>query len=315
LGACDIIFGLFDCCKRVRSTLCSSAYLLAASGVMLGAVSWGGTTWAIPLSLVALLLLGQTKKRTYSFVLMVSYYAGATWQILPGAAVFFGHHVDPFDIGLMWLSCSLLLGTPWALLWSPSAGVRLWRVPITLAVLAIPPLGVIGGASPLVAAGVILPGLGWAGLALTLLFCGLAASYPFRALVTTLVLALPANLINKPPELPADWHSVNTNFGGVGLDGRDPFREFAAVQFIEQTALTSRARVIVFPETVVPDWNQATEAYWARTIEILHQEGKTILVGANVFAVNGSSYFNSIIIRGVDSQEFHQRIPIPIAMW
>ena len=80
--------------------------------------------------------------------------------------------------------------------------------------------------------------------------------------------------------------------------------------------MTSPARVVVFPETVVSNWNDATEAFWGGTFESLKREGKTILVGANVSDARSRHYFNSIVIRGANRRrDFLQRIPIPIAMW
>src|SRR5206468_11538120 len=73
---------------------------------------------------------------------------------------------------------------------------------------------------------------------------------------------------------------------------------------------------IIFPETVVSIWNEATDAFWDGTLERLNRDGKTILVGANVSDTRTPHYFNAIVIRGLHRQgDFLQRIPIPIAMW
>jgi hypothetical protein len=45
--------------------------------------------------------------------------------------------------------------------------------------------------------------------------------------------------------------------------------EFAAVESIQRRALTSKARVVVFAETVVPAWNTATDAFWSQTVAAL----------------------------------------------
>ncbi len=109
---------------------------------------------------------------------------------------------------------------------------------------------------------------------------------------------------------------MSTHFGGVGLDRPDPLAEYTAAQFIQSAALNSSARVIVFPETVVSNWSEATDAFWDRTIKKLRRDGKTILVGARVSEKNGEHSFNTIIIRGAHgNDEFLQRIPIPIGMW
>jgi len=246
----------------------------------------------------------------------VTYYAGATWQILPGAATFFGHHANPIQVLGLWAGVSLLLAAPWAILWSQRRALRMWTAPLTLLLLAVPPLGLIGCASPLIAAGLLFPGMGWFGLALILVISGLLSSYPAMAVALALAVSIPIQLFYRVPIAPHDWHAQSTNFGGVGLDGPTPFADYEAAQFIQQTALASNARVILFPESVVTNWNAGTDLFWKTTIEELRSQGKTILVGANVFDPTSQHYFNSIIIRGTDERpDFLQRIPIPIAMW
>jgi hypothetical protein len=50
---------------------------------------------------------------------------------------------------------------------------------------------------------------------------------------------------------------------------RRAMAEFAAVESIQRRALTSKARVVVFAETVVPAWNTATDAFWSQTVAAL----------------------------------------------
>jgi len=294
----------------------NSAPLLAASGFAVGAAAWSGFTPAIAFSPLILILLALPRRRQDAFLVMICYYAGATWQIIPGASVFFGHHANPIEIIFLWLGASSILAVPWAALWSHNARLRLCGVLITLVLLAVPPLGIIGCASPLTAAGILFPGLAWAGLVLTLLICGFLAAYPRRGLVLAITVTLPAQVFYRAPKSPADWQVVSTHFGGVGLDTPDPLAEYAAAQLIQSTALNSSARVIVFPETVVSNWNEATDAFWDKTIKTLRRDGKTLLVGATVSEPNGRHCFNAIVVRGATPNgEFLQRIPIPIAMW
>jgi apolipoprotein N-acyltransferase len=187
---------------------------------------------------------------------------------------------------------------------------------MAISLVAVPPLGLIGVASPLTAAGILFPGMAWFGLLLTLLICGLLASYPVAGIALTIICSVAAQLVYHEPQPPSDWQAVTTHFGGVGLDAPSPLAEYTAAQWIQQTALSSPAHVIVFPETVVSNWNEATDIFWGSTFELLKREGKTILVGANVFDASSPHYFNSLVIRGATQQrDFLQRIPIPIAMW
>jgi apolipoprotein N-acyltransferase len=303
-------------CNRVLHTRAGRCCLLLGSGFAVGALAWSGHLATIPLSLLILLLLGRLETRKQALALMVSYYAGATWQVIPGAATFWGHHANLTEAVSLWAGASLLLGLVWVALWSKRRATTLCTVPITISLLAVPPLGLIGVASPLIAAGALFPGTGWFGLMLTLLICGLLASYPISGVMVAIVFSLPAQVLYHSPEPVSDWHAVSTHFGGVGLDATNALTEYTAAQSIQETALSSPAHVVVFPETVVSNWNEATDAFWGATFESLKREGKTILVGANVSDARSRHYFNSIVIRGANRhQDFHQRIPIPIAMW
>jgi hypothetical protein len=289
---------------------------LPALACLVSVVAWSGHILTIPLAVLLLVLLSAATTRRIALTTCVAYYAGATWQILPGAATFFGHHANPLQVLSLWAGASLLLAMPWAILWSPRRASRLWRMPLALVLLAIPPLGVIGCASPLVAAGLLFPGTAWFGLALTALDCGLLSSYPALGLALALAFGAPAHLFYRSQPAPPDWRAESTRFGGVGLDTPTPLADYQAAQSIQQIALRSDARVILFPETVVTDWNPGTDMFWKRTIDTLREQGKTMLVGANVFDSTSRHYFNSIVIRGAEQHpDFVQRVPIPVAMW
>jgi len=302
--------------RRVLQTRAVRRCIMGGSGFGLGAAAWSGHLAAIPLSLLIFLLLGFQQTRSRALGLMVSYYAGATWQVIPGAGTFFGHHATLVHVLLLWMGTSTVLGLAWIPLTLRNRSTRLYTVPLTILLLAVPPLGLIGVASPLTTAGILFPGTAWLGFLLTLLICGLLASYPMYGFAVAIVFSVPAQLLYHAPQAPSDWQAVSTHFGGVGLETPNPLAEYAAAQSIQETALSSPAHVIVFPETVVSNWNEATDAFWARTLELLNREGKTILVGANVSDTENRHYFNAVVIRGANKQQdFLQRIPIPFAMW
>jgi hypothetical protein len=66
----------------------------------------------ITFSLVIVVSLGLARKRKDAFLLMLCHYAGATWQIIPGASVFFEHHANAVHIVLLWLALSTVLAAP-----------------------------------------------------------------------------------------------------------------------------------------------------------------------------------------------------------
>jgi hypothetical protein len=158
-------------CRRVLHTRVARRCLLMGSGFVLGAFAWSGYLATIPISLLILLLLGRLETRKQGLGLMVSYYAGATWQVVPCAATFFGHHANLLHVLLLWMGTSIVLGLAWIPLALLNRTTRLYTVPLTILLLAAPPLGLIGVASPLTAAGILFPGTAWLGFLLTLLTC------------------------------------------------------------------------------------------------------------------------------------------------
>jgi hypothetical protein len=236
--------------------------------------------------------------------------------MIPGAGTFFGHQANLVNVLLLWMAVSGLLAIPWMALWSMSPDTRMWRIPLVLAIGALPPAGVIGCASPLTAAGLLFPGLAWIGLCLTFLACGLLASHPHKGILLVLVFSLPAQFFSRRAEEPRGWQAVSTRFGGVGFESSDPLREYRSARSIQEIALTAQARVLVFPEAVIPDWNPGTDLFWAPTIKQLRRQGKIVLIGARIFDTHSEHTPNVVVVRGAAPDEiFFQRVPVPLAMW
>ena len=57
-------------------------------------------------------------------------------------------------------------------------------------------------------------------------------------------------------------------------------REYQIAEDLKARALASTARVIVFPESVLPRWTPASDLFWADTIDALRSAGKVVMIGA-----------------------------------
>ncbi len=79
----------------------------------------------------------------------------------------------------------------------------------------------------------------------------------------------------KPP---ANLEAVNTNFGNVSR----PFQEFLAASSIQQRIAASSSRVIIFPESVVPLWSDATSDFWRQTLADYRTRGQIVAIGAGL---------------------------------
>src|SRR5216683_3615534 len=94
----------------------SSSVTLPAVAATTAATAWSGHLAAIPLSLVAPLLVYHTKSRKHAYASMFSYYAAASWPLIPGARAFFGVQGTPIIGLLLCLAAATLLALPWGLL-------------------------------------------------------------------------------------------------------------------------------------------------------------------------------------------------------
>jgi len=193
----------------------------------------------------------------------------------------------------------------------------------------LPPLGIIGWASPLTSAGILFPGTGWLGLMATAALPGLLVVRPRVVLpVAGASIVLSYLVFSGIPAPPAGWEAVDTHFGGIAHGAQSPVTEFAAAESIQDRARVSTAHVIVFPETVVPVWTEATGLFWQQTLAELRASGKTIVFGAGrpmtrndrvhllrEHVTTEPRYRNALQIDGVESGVFYQRIPVPLSMW
>jgi len=185
---------------------------------------------------------------------------------------------------------AILLSVPWGIAWTSDHLHSLWRAPLALLATIVPPLGIIGLASPLVAAGYVFPGTGWTGLAAVGLLPGIflstqVLSFRRRCVALSFVIGFCIGISIDgrffPPNRtvpPRGWIAVNTHFGDVSR----PFREFPAAQFIQQKAAESSARVLIFPEAVVPRWSEATEAFWRQSLDRCKTRGQILAIGAGL---------------------------------
>ncbi|MGI9074274.1 MAG: hypothetical protein ACR2JB_23840 [Bryobacteraceae bacterium] len=230
------------------------------------------------------LAMHQPTRRT-AYRSAFCYYAGALWPVIPAARNFFGASASLLDGVVAWFVAAILLAAPWPIAWTTRRGQFLWRVPLALFATVVPPIGLIGWASPLTATGFIFPGTAWIGLLIFAVLCGwMSSALAARTLVAALALLATSAHLNfaGDPTPPTGWEGVNTCFGAIAHGATAPVSEYAAAQWIQDRARSSRAQVIVFPEMVVPRWTEATDLFWQPTLATLSASGKMIALGAGL---------------------------------
>src|SRR5260370_34164789 len=127
--------------------------------------------------------------RFEAFSVSFAYYATANWPLIPGVLGYFAPSGTILQAFAFWAVPSLMLPLPWIVCWSPNASQALWRVPLAYFLSVAPPLGIIGWASPLTAAGILFPGWSWVGLGIFVTISGLAGSRLIRGELIAVALA------------------------------------------------------------------------------------------------------------------------------
>jgi apolipoprotein N-acyltransferase len=292
---------------------------VAVSTVLAGVISWlphYASGQLIPLTIVFPALTMLQSSRVGATGVALTYYGVAS---LPVAQVSTGYftQASPAVGVLLWITATMILAAPWIILWHPDSQLILWRLPAALLVVALPPIGIIGWASPLTAGGTLFPGLGWYGVLLIVLACTATGARRWSAVAAIAVASLLANLSYEGPRiLHAPWVGVNTRFGGsVALD--DPQVDFSIAETVHTTALDTKAGVVVFAELLVRRWGEGADLFWQPTFDEMRARGIAVLIGAaSPRAGTPDEYRNTVIIRGAgEPMQFDQRIPVPLAMW
>jgi apolipoprotein N-acyltransferase len=220
-----------------------------------------------------------------------AYYSAGLWPMIPGLQRYLGHSADLLTAILIWSGSSILLSAPWTLAWTSDRHSQYWwRVLLASLAGIVPPLGLIGFNSPVIGAGYLFPGTGWFGLAATALLPGIVLALSHSrassariglrvALTPGVAMGIYAHaFIAGQPPLPARWEAVNTNFGDLSR----PFRDFSAAQWIQEHIAASQARVVIFPEFVVPFWTDATRDFWSQTLLSCRSRGLVLAIGAGL---------------------------------
>ena len=276
-----------------------------------------------PLLIIGVMLAGSPIER---FLAALAYFGVGSLALPSEVQNFIG---SGWVVGVgLWALSSVLLAAPWT--WAS----RGWRMVVVLLIEALPPLGFFGWLSPLSAAGLFFPGLGWFGL---LVFLALVAAqaditrggesgFAVRARRVLLAAAAVVNLSYTPPAAPAGWIGVNTRVGHetdnvmaeVGRNQQWINQAASAVAATDAKAGARKARgvVAVLPEDVAGTWGPGTAAQ----VRAAMRPGDVWLVGASVRAHQphwDGRYLNAVVGLGSrgDALLFVSPVPVPGGMW
>lgn len=288
--------------------------LFAAAAFFVGITAWSGHMLTFLLLLALPILFKHCQNTLTRLTLLFCYYSGSIWQIMPGSAQFFGPEagLHPLSILTLWLVSSAVLTAPWLwLIFARNVSVA-WAFPIGLCITAMLPTGI---ANPLTVAGVLFPGLAWAGLAITIVSFGTIANYPRHTLGTIAILATICYISHPHPvTVGGIWQGHNTKLGGAVITRETPQQIYRAVSYVQTSAIESKASFQVYPEAIVSHWTPIADEFWADTFQNLRENGQTILFGVER-SIGHGQYLNELLVRGAYTANYQQRVPIPYAMW
>jgi hypothetical protein len=291
--------------------MASLTWSRVATAGAIGVIAWRGQFWAMPLSILVPCLIAAQPTRSTATATSFAYYAAASLPVIGVAEAYWPS--SQASAIFMWVAAAALLSVPWFICWTRKESLRPWTAAIAVVLTALPPLCIIGWASPLLSAGVLFPNSAWLGIAAALALPGLLIHKRTRlvALVVASVASLLLNIAAKPLSEPIGWEGEMTS--NHRQPKPDDLADFVFEEQLQQTAQDSPASVLVFPEGAVRRWTDATDAFWEMT---LSHTRKTLLIGTIQPIPGSDRYHNSVVIVGKHAHPaFHQRVPVPGGMW
>ncbi|MGL3609194.1 conjugal transfer protein TraB [Rhizobium sp. G187] len=292
-----------------RDTLSSLA--LVSSSVACGMMAWSGITLALPLAVAFPAFWSLAPNRLTAAMVSAGYFLAASHGLPQGVATYF--RADLW-LGLaLWLIASSAFVLVHALLWSSGTG---WasgaRYVLAMLITALPPIGILGWAHPITAAGILFPGLGWIGL--TAMAAGLAlmaTRYRPAAIVAFASLWIWSAACGKTANLGHEWLGVDLKLGkALGRNGSLQWHRdlFTRVNSVREPGY----RVVVLPESALGLWTPTVERLWREQLRGLDT---TVIAGAAI--VNADGYDNVMVsVSATDARIiYRERMPVPVSMW
>jgi hypothetical protein len=239
-----------------------------------------------------------------------TYFGVALAPCIRSAQVFFEQR-SLLGAFLLWLAWASALTTVFALGWCREKAWRAAAITAAVIAAAILPIGL---GSPLISAGLLFPGTGFAGILFTIVLCFALSTRSWKLVSITMLAALVWQARYSPPQPIPTWRAVNTSFGGKAYGPMAPDASFRALMWVSGRARNSPAQVLLFPENVLPDYSDAVTSDWI-DLGAIARQGTTILIGSHRTTVSFEHRENVLLARGALSAEYVQRVPIPVAMW
>ncbi len=247
---------------------------------------------------------------------MLAYYLAASHCLWLAAGNFWQQegHPDLLRGFVFWTMPCVPLALSWALCWGHYK--KPLRMLLALTITTLPPVGLIGWASPLTAAGTWFPGLGWGGVGLLLILLSLLTD-PRRykpGLSALLILALTVNALYTPRSAPLNIVGKNTHLGSAATIEDEYDRVVQLLRIIrDDLKAASPGQVLLYGESVGGTWNYS-EGMFARINELAKRKQATVVVGFNQYSQRVK--YNIMMSLGTSAGiAWKNRYPVPAGLW
>ena len=283
--------------------------VLVALSACAGWIGWSGYVLLLPVAGAFPMLWSLARTRLQAAAVSAAYFLAASRGLPQGVANFYSSDIWPGL--LLWLVASSAFVTVHSVLWTNQEG---WQRPLrylaACLAMAVPPFGILGWAHPVTAAGVLLPGWGWWGLAA--MAAGLVVMtthYRPAAVMAMTGLWLWSAAEWTLPILPASWIGVDLEMGAslgreAGLQRQQ--------ELIDITRAHAPGTTIVMPESALGFWTPTVGRFWQNGLT-----GTDITVIAGAARINGRGYDNVLVTISAEGNEvlYRERMPVPGSMW
>lgn len=285
--------------------------LLVVAAIAIGLIAWSGEPRSLPAAMLFPALWALAPTRLSAALVAGGYFLAASRDLPQGVSNFYG---AGFEAGIaLWIAASFLFVATHALLWTAQPGKgRVTRYAVIAVLLSVPPIGIVGWAHPITAAGILFPGLKWTGLAAAAIGL-LVMTTRFRpiAILTLGGLWIWSAANWTDPSLPEGWIGVDTEFGGSNGQYTDYEQHLETINRVRETA-EAGASIIVLPESALGVWTPTIERLWTRALGTLNA---TVYGGAVL--VDETGYDNVMLeLSGQGAAvRYRERMPVPVSMW
>lgn len=279
--------------------------------IAIGLVAWSGEPRLLPAAMLFPALWALAPTRLGATFVAGGYFLAASRGLPQGVSNFYG---AGFEAGInLWIAASVLFVATHTLLWTARPGRgRVIRYVAIAVLLSVPPIGIVGWAHPITAAGILFPGWSWLGLGAAAIGL-LIMTTRFRpiAILTLGGLWIWSAANWTVPSRPQGWIGVDTTFGGSNSVYADYQQHLETIRRVRGEAVAGAA-VVVLPESALGVWTPTIERLWTRTLQDVDV---TVYGGAVVVYETG--YDNAMLeLSGQEaSVRYRERMPVPVSMW